>query len=254
VKIVVCLKRVLDTQERVEIASDGKRLDSTGLDYVMNPHDECAVEEAIRIKEAKGGMVTVLSLGPPGATETIREAIAMGVDEGVLLEIAEGGDEEAWGPKSTAAALVQALKEMEFDLIFFGLESGDAQHHQVGLAVAEHLGLPAVDGVKKIEFQDQEGKILVHRGMEIGEEVYELKPPAVLTLVDGINRPRHPSLRGIMLAKRKEIKTVKAVPREEPLRLVQLRKPPERAGGEIIGEGKAAVPKLLEKLRAAGLV
>jgi electron transfer flavoprotein beta subunit len=250
VKIVVCLKRVLDTQERVEIAPDGKRLDATGLDYVMNTHDECAVEEAIRVKETKGGEVTILSLGPAGATETLREAIAMGADEGVLLEIE--GDEEAWGPKSSAAALAQALKGMQFDLLFFGLESGDGSHHQVGLAVAEALELPAVDGVKAIEFQD--GRIIVKRAVEIGEEVYELPLPAALTLVDGMNRPRHPSLRGIMMAKRKEIKTMKAVPREEPLRLLKLRKPPERAGGEIIGEGKAAVPKLLGKLREAGLV
>lgn len=249
-KIVVCLKRVLDTQERVEIAPDGKRLVSTGLDYVMNTHDECAVEEAIRIKEAKGGQVTVLSLGPSGATETIREAIAMGADEGVLLEIE--GDEEAWGPKSTAAALAQALKGLEFDLVFFGLESGDGSHHQVGLAVAEALGLPAVDGVKAIDFQDS--RIVVKRAVELGEEVYEFAPPGVLTLVDGMNRPRHPSLRGIMMAKRKEIKRLKPEHREEPLRLLRLKKPPERAGGEIIGEGKAAVPKLLEKLREAGLV
>jgi electron transfer flavoprotein beta subunit len=250
VKIVVCLKRVLDTQERVEIAADGKRLDSTGMDYVMNTHDECAVEEAIRIKEAQGGEVTILSLGPAGATESIREAIAMGADEGVLLEIE--GDEEEWGPKSTAAALAEALRGMEFDLLFFGLESGDGQHHQVGLAVAEELGLPAVDGVKEITFQD--GKLVVKRGVEIGEEVYELEPPALFTLVDGMNRPRHPSLRGIMLAKRKEIKKIKPEPREELLRTLRLRKPPERAGGEIIGEGTAAVPILIEKLREAGLV
>jgi len=250
VKIVVCLKRVLDTQERVEIAPDGKRLDATGLDYVMNTHDECAVEEAIQIKEAQGGEVTILSLGPAEATEAIREAIAMGADEGVLLEIE--GDEEEWGPKSTAAALAGALRGMEFDLLFFGLESGDGQHHQVGLAVAEELGLPVVDGVKEIDFQD--GKMVVKRGVEIGEEVYELQPPAVLTLVDGMNRPRHPSLRGIMMAKRKELKTLKPEPKEEPLRVLQLRKPPEREGGEIIGEGTAAVPVLMEKLREAGLV
>jgi len=249
-RIVVCLKRVLDTQERVEIAPDGKRLDATGMDYVMNTHDECAVEEAIRIKEAKGGEVTILSLSSAGATESIREAIAMGADEGVLLEIE--GDEEEWGPKSTAAALAQVLKEMEFDLLFFGLESGDGQHHQVGLAVAEALKIPAVDGVKEIGFQD--GAITVKRGVELGEEVYELDPPAVLTLVDGMNQPRHPSLRGIMLAKRKEIKMVQVQPKEEPLRVLQLKKPPERAGGEIIGEGTAAVPVLLEKLREAGLV
>ncbi|MFQ6033517.1 MAG: electron transfer flavoprotein subunit beta/FixA family protein [Candidatus Bipolaricaulia bacterium] len=248
--IIVCLKRVLDTQERVEIAPDGKRLDATGLDYVMNTHDECAVEEAIRIKEARGGEVTILSLSPAGATESIREAIAMGADEGVLLEIE--GDEEEWGPKSTAAALAQVLKGMEFDLLFFGLESGDGQYHQVGLAVAEALKIPAIDGVKEIDFQD--GKITVKRGVEIGEEVYELQPPALLTLVDGMNRPRHPSLRGIMLAKRKEIKKVKPERREEPLRVLGLKKPPERAGGEIIDEGTAAVPVLLEKLREAGLV
>jgi len=249
-RIVVCLKRVLDTQERVEIAPDGKRLDATGMDYVMNAHDECAVEEAIRIKEAQGGEVTILSLSSAGATESIREAIAMGADEGVLLEIE--GDEEEWGPKSSAAALAAALREMEFDLLFFGLESGDGQHHQVGLAVAEVLKIPAVDGVKEIDFQD--GKITMKRGVELGEEVYELELPAVLTLVDGMNQPRHPSLRGIMLAKRKEIKMIQVQPKEEPLRVLQLKKPPERAGGEIIGEGTAAVPVLLEKLREAGLV
>lgn len=246
-KIVVALKRVPDTQERVEIAPDGKRLDTTGLDYVMNTHDECAVEEAIRIKEKHGGEVTVISLGPAGTTEAIREAIAMGADEGLLIEASED-----LGPKSTAASLAQALKGMEFDLLFFGLESGDHQHHQVGLAVAEQLGLPAIDGVKEIEVLD--GKVRVKRGTELGEEVYELELPAVLTLVDGMNRPRHPSLRGIMMAKRKEIKKLEPQQREEPLQVLQLRKPPERAGGEILGEGVEAVPLLIEKLKEAGVV
>lgn len=249
-KIVVCLKRVLDAQERMEIAPDGRRIDPTGIDYVMNTHDECAVEEAIRIKEAQGGNVTILSLGPAAATESIREAIAMGADEGVLLEIE--GDEEEWGPKSTAEALAAALADMEFDLLLFGLESGDGSHHQVGLAVAEKLGLPAVDGVKKINFED--GQVTVNRGVEIGQEVYELATPVILTLVDGMNQPRHPSLRGIMMAKRKEVQTIKPARREEPLRVVQLRKPPERSGGEIIGEGTAGVQALMERLRQTGLV
>ena len=247
-KIVVALKRVPDTQERVEIAPDGKQLDTTGLDYVMNAHDECAVEEAIRLKEKHGGEVTIVSVGPAETTEAIREAIAMGADEGVLIETSK----EDLGPKSTAASLAQALQGMEFDLLFFGLESGDHQHHQVGLAVAERLGLPIVDGVKEIEVLD--GKVRVKRGTELGEEVYELELPAVLTLVDGMNQPRHPSLRGIMLAKRKEIKRLEPQEREEPLQVLRLQKPPERAGGEILGEGVEAVPVLIEKLKGAGLV
>ena len=252
-KIVVCLKRVPDTQERVEIAPDGKRLDTTGLDYVMNTHDECAVEEAIRLKEQHGGEVTIVSLGPEGTTEAIREAIAMGADEGVLLKVKGDEFELEWGPKSTAASLAEALRGMEFDLVFFGLESGDDSHHQVGLAVAEALGLPAVDGVKEIKVVEP-GKVQVKRTTELGEELYEVELPAVFTLVDGMNRPRHPSLRGIMLAKRKEIKVLEPKRREEPLRVLRLQKPPEREGGEILGEGTAAVPRLVEKLREAGVV
>ena len=194
-KIAVCIKRVPDSETRVKIAPDGKSLDEAGVKFILNPYDEYAVEEALRRKEQAGaGEVVVLSLGPAAAQETIRTALAMGADRGVLLQVervpADG--------LVVARALAAELKDGAFDLILFGKMAIDDGNHQVGPMVAELLGLPCVTSVAHLEIAD--GKGVAEREIEGGIEVCEFPLPAVLTVDKGLNEPRYPALKGIMAA------------------------------------------------------
>jgi len=251
--VLVCIKRVPDTGARFELAPDGQQLDTRNLEFTISPHEECAVEEAIRLIESHGGSSTVLTLGPPEASEQLREALAKGIERGVLLET----DGTEWDPLATAQAIVEAVHTLEgespFDLILFGNESADTNYYQVGIRVAEALDRPCVVGIKALDIQD--GKAVAKHEVPGGWEVYEVELPAVFTVKEGINVPRHPSLRGIMTAKKKEIQTIKPQRPEAQLVKLKLRKPPERSGEvEILGEGTAAVPKAVEKLKELGVI
>jgi electron transfer flavoprotein beta subunit len=203
--IVVLVKQVPDTESLVQIASDGVSIKKDDIKWVMNPYDELAVEEALRIKEAKGGTVTVLSVGPPKAQETIRTALAMGADKGIHVNdpTAEGSDSLA-----VARILAAALKTVPFNLIIAGQRGVDEDNYQVGAALAEFLGIPHVSLVIKTELLD--GKIRCHRVMEGGTVVVEAPLPALFTTQRGLNDPRYASLPGIMKAKKKplEVKTL----------------------------------------------
>lgn len=203
--IVVLVKQVPDTESLVQIAADGLSIKKDDIKWVMNPYDELAVEEALRIKEAKGGTVTILSVGGQKAQETIRTALAMGADKGLLINdpAAEGGDALA-----TAKILAVALKNQPFDLIIAGQRAVDEDNYQVGAAVAELLGVPHVSLVVKAELLD--GKIRCHRIVEGGTVVVEAPLPALFTTQRGLNDPRYASLPGIMKAKKKplEVKTL----------------------------------------------
>jgi electron transfer flavoprotein beta subunit len=203
--IVVLVKQVPDTESLVQIAADGLSIKKDDIKWVMNPYDELAVEEALRIKEAKGGTVTILSVGGQKAQETIRTALAMGADKGLLINdpAAEGGDALA-----TAKILAAALKNQPFDLIIAGQRAVDEDNYQVGAAVAELLGVPHVSLVVKAELLD--GKIRCHRIVEGGTVVVEAPLPALFTTQRGLNDPRYASLPGIMKAKKKplEVKTL----------------------------------------------
>jgi len=203
--IVVLVKQVPDTESLVQIAADGLSIKKDDIKWVMNPYDELAVEEALRIKEAKGGTVTILSVGGQKAQETIRTALAMGADKGLLINdpAAEGGDALA-----TAKILAAALKNQPFDLIIAGQRAVDEDNYQVGAAVAELLGIPHVSLVVKAELLD--GKIRCHRIVEGGTVVVEAPLPALFTTQRGLNDPRYASLPGIMKAKKKplEVKTL----------------------------------------------
>jgi len=251
--VLVCIKRVPDTGARFELTPDGQQLDTRNLEFTISPHEECAVEEAIRLIEAHGGRSTVLTLGPPEAAEQLREALAKGIDRGVLLET----DGSEWDPLSTAQAIVEAVRTLEgeapFDLILFGNESADTNYYQVGVRVAEALDRPCVVGIKALEIRD--GKAIARHEVPGGWEVYEVGLPAVLTVKEGINVPRHPSLRGIMTAKKKEIQTIRPQRGEAQLVKLKLRKPPERSGEvEILGEGVEAVPAVVAKLKELGVI
>jgi electron transfer flavoprotein beta subunit len=243
-KIAVCIKRVADSETRVKIGADGKRLDEAGVKFGINPYDEFAVEEALRRKEKAGaGEVVVFSLGPAAAQETIRTALAMGADRGVLLQtdaIPADGFE-------IAKALAAALKDGGWDLILFGKMAIDDYNHQVGPMVAELLGLPCVTAVAHLEIDGAKG--VAEREIEGGIEVVEFPLPAVLTADKGLNEPRYPALKGIMAAKKKLLETKPVQLGAGALEVVSLSLPPDRKEGRIVGEGPAAVPELIRLLR-----
>jgi electron transfer flavoprotein beta subunit len=237
-KIAVCIKRVPDSETRVKIAADGKSLDEAGVKFVMNPYDEFAVEEGLR-----RGEVTVLSLGPAAAQETIRTALAMGADRGILLQ----ADRIPADPFEAARVIGAELKTASWDLILFGRMAIDDYHHQVGTLVAELLGLPCVTAVSHLDIDGQKG--VAEREIEGGIEVVEFSLPAVLTTDKGLNEPRYPALKGIMAAKKKPLDVKPVQPGPGSLEVLALTPPPERKEGKIVGEGPAAVGELVRLLR-----
>jgi len=250
VKVLVCVKRVPDTGGGFKLTSDGQRVDTTNMDFTVSPHEECAVEEAIRIIEKHGGSSTVLTLGPEPAQEQLREALAKGVNGATLLE---APDYESWDPAATAQAIAEAAKPGSYDILLFGNECADACNYQVGLRVAHVLDIPCVTGIKALEIQGN--KALAKREVKGGWEVYEVSLPAAFTVKEGLNSPRHPSLRGIMGAKKIPIEKKKMNKREPQLVRKMLRKPQEGRGQiEILGQGVEAVPKVVAKLRELGVI
>ncbi len=243
-KIAVCIKRVPDSETRVKISSDGKSLDEAGVKFVLNPYDEFAVEEALRRKEKAGsGEVAVFCLGPTAAQETIRTALAMGADRGVLLQT----DKIPADPFETAKVIANELQTNSWDLILFGRMAIDDYNTQVGPLVAQLLDLPCVTEVSHLEIEGTKG--VAEREIEGGIEVLEFPMPAVITADKGLNEPRYPALKGIMAAKKKplEIKPVQAA--AGAVEIVALTPPAERKEGKIVGEGAAAVGELVRLLR-----
>jgi len=245
VKIGVCIKRVPDTETRIKIAPGGKSIDEAGVKFVLNPYDEFAVEEALRLKEraGEGAEVTVISLGPESAQETLRTALAMGADRAVLLLTSR----QPIDPLVTARALAAELSSGNYDLVLCGKLAIDDYSHAVGSMLGELLGVASVSGVARLEIESDRGR--AEREVEGGVEVVEFSLPAVVTTDKGLNEPRYPSLKGIMQAKKKPLEIKPVELGEEGLELVELVLPPERKPGRILGEGPEAVPALIEALR-----
>ena len=243
-KIAVCIKRVPDSETRVKIAPDGKSIDEAGVKFILNPYDEFAVEEALRRKEKAGaGEVVVIALGPAAAQETIRTALAMGADRGVLLQ----ADRIPADGLQAATALAAELKAGGYDLILFGKMAIDDYNHQVGPMVAELIDLPCVTTVARLEIEN--GKGTAEREIEGGVEVVAFPLPAVLTTDKGLNEPRYPALKGIMAAKKKPLEVKPTPIAAGGLDVLALMPPPERQAGKIVGEGAAAVAELVRLLR-----
>lgn len=241
---VVCVKRVPDTETKVAVGPDRKAIDPSGVKFILNPYDEIAAEMAIQLKEKKGGgEITIVSLGPEEATKEIRTCMAMGADKGVLIKDPKGNRD----PVFTAKVLTDVIKDLNYDVIFFGKKAVDDDQGQVGSIVAAMLKLPCVTGITKIEIED--GKAAVHREIEGGTEVVEVSLPAVFTAEKGLAEPRYPALKGIMMAKKKtlEIKDLQEVEPAQETENMEL--PPPRQAGKIVGEGKEAVPSLIELLK-----
>jgi len=243
-KIAVCIKRVADSETRVKIGADGKTLDESGVKFILNPYDEFAVEEALQRKEKAGaGEVVVIALGPPASQETIRTALAMGADRGVLLQ----SDKIPADGFEVAKALAAELQPGGYDLILFGKIAIDDYNHQVGPMVAELLGLPCVTAVAHLTLDA--GKGTAEREIEGGIEVVEFPLPAVITADKGLNEPRYPALKGIMAAKKKPLEVKPAALDSGRLEVLAMLPPAERKEGKVVGEGAAAIPELIRLLR-----
>ncbi len=243
---LVCAKRVPDTATKIKIGGDSRTIDEAGIQWIINPYDEFAIEEALRLKEKAGkGEVTVLTIGPADAGQTIRSALAMGADKGIHLK----DDAKNRDPSAIARAIARTVQEMAAkpDLILFGRQAVDDQSLTVGPMVATLLELPCVTDVVKLEMAD--GKATVSREIEGGHEIVEVDLPAVLSTNKGLNEPRYASLKGIMAAKKKPIETRDAAVPEDRVTVRKMDYPPERKGGRVVGTGVEAVPELVRLLR-----
>jgi electron transfer flavoprotein beta subunit len=244
----VCVKRVPITGGRMVLTEDAQGLDTKHLGFTISPHEECAVEEAVRIVEAGGGEVVVLTLGPAEAEEQLRDCLAIGADRGVLVKV-----DDEWDPQATAAQIAEiARAEGPFDLIILGNESADAGNYQVGIRVAYALGLAVVTGLKKIDVAD--GRARCERDVGGARDVYEVPLPAVLTVLEGLNLPRYPSVPGRLRAKSKPLAVLepdRPESRLERLRLVV----PEGQGkqAEVLGTGADAAPRVVEIMQQLGV-
>jgi electron transfer flavoprotein beta subunit len=249
VKIAVCVKRVPDMDVRFKIAADGSSVDETGVKFDLNDFDAWAVEAALQLKEKAGqGEVTVISLGPNAVQETIRKALSMGADKGIHLQ----ADRIPFDGFSIASALAAELKDGGYDLILFGKLSPDSSNGVTGPMVAELLGLPCVTAISRLEIAD--GRGTAKRELEGAQEIVEFPLPAVLTVDEGLNTARYPSLKGIMAAKKKPLESRPAALGESKVKITKLDLPADRAAGRIIGEGAAAVPELIRLLHTEARV
>jgi electron transfer flavoprotein beta subunit len=241
--VIVCVKRVPDTETRIRIGDGAAAIDPTGVKFIISPYDEYAVEAALRTKEGAGaGEVTLVTLGDDSAQETLRAGLAMGADKAVLLS----GDVTMDG-LATAKALAAELKSRPAPLVLFGVKAADDDQQQVGPMAATLLGLPCVTGVGSFEIQGD--KAICHREVEGGIEVAEVRLPAVLTITKGTYDPRYASLKGIMAAKKKPMESKPAELSPSRLTVEGLAYPPERAAGRIVGQGPDAAPELVRLLR-----
>ncbi|HUI30115.1 MAG TPA: electron transfer flavoprotein subunit beta/FixA family protein [Candidatus Acidoferrales bacterium] len=242
-KIFVCVNQVPDTETKVKVGQDGKTIDRSEINVILNPYDEFAVEAALQIKDKTPSEVTYVTVGGDSSKEVIRKALAMGGDKGILVKTDSVGDSY-----SVASAIASALKDSGAEIIFFGKQSIDYDDAAVGTMVAEMLGLPSASVVVKLDVNGSDKKVVCEREIEGGKETVELTLPCVITAQKGLNEPRYPALKGIMAAKTKPIQEVAAPALESLTEIVEMRKPSAKQQGKIIGTDKTAVPELVRLL------
>ncbi len=244
-KIVVCVKQVPDTETKVVIGGDGLSIDPGDVKYVMNPYDEYAVEEALKLKEAAGaGEIIVLTLGGEEAQPVMRTAMAMGADSGVLLKVENAALADGF---SVAKALAEEIKVLEPDLVLAGKMAIDGYGHQVATILGEILGMPVLPTAKSLELLD--GTATVIRDIEGGKETITAQTPCVITAEKGLNEPRYPALKGIMQAKRKPLEIKEISLAGEGIEILEMSYPPKKPDGRIVGEGPEAAAELVKLLR-----
>ena len=243
-KIAVCVSHVPDTATKVKIGQDEKTIDPNGVTYIINPFDEFAVEEALKMKEKFGAEseVIAISVGSDSSKETIRKALAMGVDKGILLK--DENDRDSFG---IAKALSEEIRSLGCELVFFGKQSVDYDNSIIGQMTATMLGYSCVAVVVDLKIEGD--KVIAEREIEGGKEVVEAKLPAIITTQKGLNEPRYASLKGIMAAKKKTIEEKPAVASDNLTEVIELRLPEPKKSGRILGTDSSAVPELVKLLR-----
>jgi electron transfer flavoprotein beta subunit len=248
-KIAVCIKRVPEMELRFSIAADRKSLDQGGLKYEISDFDGYALEVGLQLVEKAGsGEVVVISLGPDGVQETLRKALAMGATRAIQLK----ADEVPVDGFAIASALAAELKAGEYDLILFGRMATDTASGTAGPMTAQLLDLPCVTAISHLDLAD--GRGTAQRDLEGATETVQFPLPAVLTIDEGIARPRLATLKGIMAAKKKPLDVRPAQLGAVHLTVESMALPPERSGGRIVGEGADAVPELVRLLRTEAKV
>ena len=251
--ILVCVKRVPDSSSQVVLTPDSQAVDGRMAGYTISPHEECAIELAVRLADATGGRATVLTLGQAEASEQLRTALALGCGAAVHVE----ADGVAFGPADVArevAAVVEAHGDegRSYDLVLLGNDASDTGDFQVGLRLAYALGLPVVNGVSTVEVAD--GVISAHVDGPDGPETYSVPAPMVATVLEGGVEPRYPTLKGRMAAKKVEIETRAATTAPTGASRVQLRLPPPAPSSvEILGEGPEAAPAIVDLFEKLGV-
>jgi electron transfer flavoprotein beta subunit len=243
VNIAVCVKQVPDTETKIRINPDKKGIEESEINFILNPYDEFAVEEGLKVKESEGGEVTIISLGPDRVTSAIRGALAMGADKAIHIKT----ELIPADPMVTAKALAEVLKEGDFDLIFLGKQAIDDDHQQIGPILAEILDVSSANVVTSLTLSD--GKVFAERQIEGGFEKIECQMPAVITAQRGLNEPRYASLKGIMAAKKIPIEEKSIQLAAEQIEILEINYPPEKPPGKIVGEGPDAVPELIRLLK-----
>jgi electron transfer flavoprotein beta subunit len=252
--VLACVKRVPATAGRITLTEDEQRIDTRFLGFAVSPHEECAVEEAVRIVEANGGESVVLTLGEESAVEQLQDALAIGIDRGILLET----DGREWDPVATAGGIIGSIQAQRqagvaFDVLLFGNEAADTGDYQVGIRVAHALGLPCVTGVKALEIS--EARATARREAPGGAEVFQVMLPAVFTVKEGINLPRYPSVPGRIKAKKKEILRMRPEWSSGGLERIRLKLPQEQESEvDILGSGAEAASSVVDLFQRLGIV
>jgi electron transfer flavoprotein beta subunit len=252
-RALVCVKRVPLTGGRIVLSEDAQAIETRHLGFTISPHEECGVEEAVRMVESAGGESVVLTLGPPEAAEQLRDAMALGVDRAIHLV----SDDDEWDPQATAGVIVDAIRTDEaangpFDLVLFGNESADAGNYQVGVRVAYALSRPVATGLKGVSIEG--ATVRCEQEVAGGRDVYMLPLPAVVTVLEGLNLPRYPSVPAKLRAQRKPLESYSPARPDSRLEKVRL-VVPEGQGKEavVLGHGPEAAPAVVEILQQIGV-
>ena len=240
--IAVCVKQVPDTETKIKISGDKKSIIEDDINFILNPYDEFGVEEALKVAEKEGGEVTIISLGPDRVTSAIRSALAMGATKAIHIKV----DSNPNDPGAIADALVQVLKEGNYDLIFTGKQAIDDDHTQMASLLAEKLDIPAINTVVKLDVSGSSVK--AEREIEGAHEVIECSTPCIVSAQRGLNEPRYASLKGIMAAKKVQIEAKDVSVGNDQIEIVEYNYPPEKSAGKIVGDSADAVPELLRLL------
>jgi electron transfer flavoprotein beta subunit len=253
-KILVCIKSVPAVAGRITLTADARAIDTRHLGFAIGPHEECAVEQAVRLVEEHGGEAVVLTLGPAEALDQLRDAMALGVARAVHL-VTDGGE---WDSESTVGAIVEAVRADEaatgpFDVILLGNDAGDSGGYQVAVRLGRLLGRPTVTGIKGLAAAD--GMVRCEQEVAGGRDVYELRLPAIVAVLEGLNIPRFPSVPGRLRAKHKPVAVstpVRPPQRMEMVRLVV----PQGASKQavVLGHGPDAAPAVVEMLTSLGVI